>query len=294
MIRSMTGFGKGEAKGKQGSVKIELRSVNHKFLDMTTRLPDGLLIFEDKIREIIGKHIKRGKVNLNLVYEDGVSSAEKIFIDEKLAKTYYKQLMSLKKKIRTNGAIRIDQIIALPGVITYEATKPVPAKIWPSLQIALKEAVKNLSDARMKEGRVIYQDIKKRVKIIEQARDVIKDRSKINVKMYKERLRKSIKDISSNGVKKFDKERLEQEVALYAKNSDVTEEITRISAHVRNIKECLEKNDETGKKLDFICQELNREINTIGSKASDYKISKKVIQIKSEIEKFREQAKNIE
>lgn len=294
MIKSMTGFGKGEISGKYGRIKVEVRSVNHKFFEISAKLPEGLLDFEDRVREMVSKFIRRGKVNLNLVCEDGLESADKIVVDEKLAMVYYRMLTGLKKKIPVEGSVRMDQLITLPGVITYEPKGVTPPKIWPYMEKALIMALENLSRSRLKEGRAIYVDLKKRIRHIEKATGMIKIRSQINVKLYKERLKKSIIELSGTSMKKFDKGRLEQEVALYAKNSDITEEITRILAHVCNLKDVLKKDLEVGKKLDFIAQELNREINTIGSKASDFKISQKVIQIKSEVEKLREQAKNIE
>lgn len=293
MIKSMTGFGKGEARNKFGRIKIEARSVNHKFLEIGVRLPESVLNFEERIRELAGRFVKRGKVNLSLTHEDGIDNADKIVVDEKLAKTYYRILMNLKKNIDLEGSIRLDQIITLPGVITYEPKGIILSRIWPCIEQALKTALKNLDASRLKEGEALYADLKKRMGYIEKALAVIKERSKINVKMYRERLKSSIRQLSNSSTK-FDKGRLEQEVALYAKNSDVTEETTRIAAHVKNLKDTLERDQEVGKKLDFIAQELNREINTIGSKAGDFKISQKVIQIKSEIEKLREQAKNIE
>lgn len=294
MIKSMTGFGKGEARDKFGRVKLEVRTVNHKFLEVSAKLPEGLLDFEDKIRETVTRFVRRGKVNLNLIYEDGFDSADKIVVDEKLAKAYYKMLTGLKRKISLEGSIRLDQLITLPGVITYEPKGILTLKIWPRIERALKEAFENLDKSRLKEGKRLCIDLKKRIWHIQRAISVIKERSKINVKLYKERLRASIKEVSGASMKTFDKGRLEQEVALYAKNSDITEEVIRISAHTENIKDILENDAEVGKKLDFIAQELNREVNTIGSKASDFKISQKVIQIKSEVEKLREQAKNIE
>lgn len=294
MIRSMTGFGKGEAVSKYGRVKVEIRTINHKFLDISAKLPEGLLGFEDKIREDLARFIKRGKVNLNLVYEDGVDSADKIMVDEKLAKTYYRQLTALKNKMALEGSIRLDQIILLPGVITYEPKTALSHDIWPCVQKALANAVKNLDKSRQKEGRAIYADLKRRVRSIEKATGVIKERSEASVKLYRERLANRIKEISNGAATVLDKGRLEQEVALYAKNSDVTEEIIRILSHVQNLHDSLQTNVEIGKELDFIAQELSREINTIGAKASDFKISKNVIRLKGEVEKIREQAKNIE
>lgn len=294
MIRSMTGFGKGEASGKSVKMKVEIRTINHKFLDISAKLPEGLLAFEDKIRETVGRSVKRGKVNLNLMYEDGLEASDKIVVDEKLALAYYRQLLMLKKKMPVEGTLRLDQIISLPGVITYEPKGVLPQAIWQSIQRALDNAFKSLDASRLKEGKAIYNDLIKRIRDIKKATRVIKERSMINVRLYKDRFAKRVKEISNGTVAALDRGRLEQEVALYAKNSDVTEEITRISAHVKNLEDTLEKDVEIGKKVDFIAQELNREINTIGSKASDFKISSKVIQIKSEIEKLREQSKNIE
>lgn len=294
MIKSMTGFGKGEAKGRYGKVKTEVRTVNHKFLEISTKLPEGFLDFEDRIRQLIARFVKRGKVNLSVVYENSLESADKIGVDEKLAAAYYRMLLRLKKKLKLEGSVRLDQLIALPGVITYEPKTALPSAVWPVLERALKEAFENLDESRLKEGGHLYADLEKRIINIERATNLIKERSKINVRLYKKRLKDSIKEMSANSLRSFDKNRLEQEVALYAKNSDVTEEIIRILAHVKNLKDILERDSEVGKKIDFIAQELNREINTIGSKASDFKISQKVIQIKSEVEKLREQAKNIE
>ncbi|MCX5716465.1 MAG: YicC family protein [Candidatus Omnitrophica bacterium] len=294
MIKSMTGFGKGEAKGRSGTVKAEIRAINHKFLEIGIKLPEGIASLEDKIRELAQGYVCRGKVNINIAYEDGLGAADKISVDEKLAKAYYRQLNGLKKKIKLEGSIRLDQLIALPGVITYEPKKAAAHDAWPAAQAALRKAFRSLDSSRLKEGRALQADLKKRIKNIEGAIKVIGGREKINTDLYRERLKKSIKELSKGVVKDFDKGRLEQEVAMYAKNSDITEEITRLSAHMKNLRETVEKDAEAGKKLDFIAQELNREANTVGSKVSDFKISKKVIQIKSEIEKLREQAKNIE
>ncbi len=294
MIKSMTGFGKGEAKSKYGVIKAEVRSVNHKFLEFSVKLPEVIAVFEDKIREMAAGSIKRGKVNLSLIYEDGVASADKIVVDEEVAKAYYKQISHLKKKINVEGSIRLDQIITLPGVIKYEPKETAPSKIWQWVEGALTETFKKLDEARKQEGRAIDADLKKRIRTIGAATKVINERAQINIKAYRERLKKSISDISKEAAPGFDKGRMEQEVALYAKNSDVTEEITRICAHLKNLRDTIDKDAEAGKKIDFIAQELHREINTVGSKSGDFKISQKVILIKSEIDKLREQAKNIE
>ncbi|MFH1848321.1 MAG: YicC/YloC family endoribonuclease [Candidatus Omnitrophota bacterium] len=293
MIKSMTGFGKGETTSPFGAVKAEIRTINHKFLDAFIKLPEGLSVFEEKVRTLVQRRVKRGKANLNITVDETSGASIKIVIDEKLAKSYHKQLLLLKKELGLEGGIKIEQIMALPGLIKHEAKGIDPQKAWPYVEKAINSACGSLDRSRLKEGAVIYKDLKKRTGSIKKAVAVIDNRSSINIQLYKKRLSKTIKKLSGSTMS-FDKNRLEQEVALFAKNCDVTEEITRIRGHLKNVSDTLSQNGEAGKKLDFIAQELHREVNTIGAKASDLKISQKVIQIKSEVEKLREQAKNIE
>ena len=292
MIRSMTGFGTGEAKARNGAITVEIKTVNHKFLDSSLKLPNNIASFEDKINGILQKKIKRGKVYLNLSYEGTLAKGGKVNIDKKAASDYYTALVGLKKHLKLKDEISIKDIVALPGVVNYQVIEAASEEIWPKVKQAVEKAVNALILSREKEGKALYADLANRIKIIDKALRLIESRVTVNINEYRKKFAEKVKDLT-NG-REIDMGRLEVEVAIYAKNSDISEEITRLKNHLSNLKKTLEGGDELGKKLDFIAQEMHREINTIGSKASDFKTSKSVIDVKGEIEKIREQAKNLE
>ncbi len=292
MIRSMTGFGRGSARIDGVTVIIEIKTVNHKFFDATLKLPPGLSMFEDDIKEILQKHINRGKVNLNMVCDGKILKTEKVSINKDVARSYYEDLKGLKKALGLQEAISIKDIVSLPGVLTVDASEKSVSQLRPQVKAALESAVKHLVKDRTKEGNSLYKDLSARSKRIEAMLGIIRSRAHLNIEEYRKRFADRIKDLT--GGNDINMGRLEMEVAIYAKNSDISEEITRLQNHLANFNKTITGSDEVGKKLDFIAQELHREINTIGSKASDFKISKHVIEIKGEIEKIREQAKNLE
>lgn len=292
MIRSMTGFGKAAEGFRNGKITIEIKTVNHKFFEATLKLPNGIAYFEDKIKEALQKRVKRGKVNLNLVLDGAILKEEKIVINKKVAKSYYNDLAALKKSLGLKDEIAIRDIIALPGVLNYKALDEHIAKIWPKIKVVLDKAVDKLISDRGREGSALAAELVKRTKSIETMLAVIKSRAHLNIEEYRRRFAERVKDLTSG--REIDRGRLEMEVAIYAKNCDISEEITRLKNHLVNFNNTISSSGEVGKKIDFIAQELHRETNTIGSKASDFKISKNVIEIKGEIEKIREQAKNIE
>jgi uncharacterized protein (TIGR00255 family) len=292
MIRSMTGFGRGEAAFRNGKVTVEIKTVNHKFFDETLKLPNGITVFEDRIKELLQKSLRRGKVNLNLVYDGKLLKSERITINREAAKRYCGELLKLKKGLGLKDDVAIKDIIALPGVLSYEAMEADLAAIWPTVKKALEKAIGRVVADREKEGRSIYLDLAKRTSHIEKMLSAIKARAHLNIDEYRKRFADRVRDLASG--REMDRGRLEMEVAIFAKNSDISEEITRLANHLVHFSATIAASGEVGKKIDFIAQELHREINTIGSKASDFKISKNVIEIKGEIEKIREQAKNLE
>jgi len=288
----MTGFGKGEIKFPGGQIIVEIKTVNHKFFDASLKLPEAIAPFEDRIKEVLQKKINRGKVNVSIIYENRGPKDEVIVINKKLAKSYYTGIIGLEKVLGLKEPIGLKDLIGLPGVINYAATQESLTVLWPKIEKALLAALSALIVDRQKEGKALHRDFCKRVAAIDRLVAEIKSSSHLSIKEYRERFEKKVRDLASGH--KMDKGRLEMEVAIFAKNIDISEEITRLKNHLVNFKRTLAVNGEAGKKIDFIAQELHREINTIGSKASDFKISKNVIEIKSEIEKIREQAKNIE
>lgn len=292
MIRSMTGFGRGAAKIDGGKVTVEIKTVNHKFFDATLKLPSSLFLFEDDIKEILQREIKRGKVNFGMICDGRLAGAEHVTIDKEIAGRYYNELKGLKKHLGLQEAISIKDIVSLPGVVKNDVAEACVSQYWPQVKSAVGLAIKRLVKDRAKEGRSLYRDLASRSKRIASLLSVIRSRAHLNIEEYRRRFAERIKDLT--GGNDVNIGRLEMEVAIFAKNSDISEEITRLQNHLVNFNKTIAASDEIGKKLDFIAQELHREINTIGSKASDFKISKCVIEIKGEIEKIREQAKNLE
>lgn len=293
MIKSMTGFGKGECKYKGGQIIAEIKTVNHKFFDISLKLPEAILPFEDRIKELLQKKINRGKVNVNIFYDNAAAKEEVVTINKKLARTYYSGLIGLKKHLGLkDSSVDIRELITLPGVINYEATQEGLATLWPKVETALMAARSALIVDREKEGAATYRDLRSRTEKIAKMLSEIKARAHLNIKEYRKLFADRVKDLA--GGRQIDKGRLEMEVAIFAKNSDISEELMRLKNHLVNFKKTIAGSGEVGKKIDFIAQELHREINTIGSKSNDFKISKNVIEIKGEIEKIREQAKNVE
>ena len=292
MIKSMTGFGKATVKTKGHAFVSELRTLNHKFLEITPKLPNSLGVFEDRVKALVKNKIRRGKIYLNLTHDTSHEVNTDILIDEKLARTYCNKLRSLKKRLNVEGAPSLADIISFPGVINSKLTEKNVTKLWPSVKEVIGEALEMLVEDREREGSFLFADLTSRVKKIKKIILSIKRNATHNVRNYKKRLQDRIKELS--GGYAIDKGRLEVEVALFAKNSDITEELTRLDNHLHNFTKTIRKPGEVGKKLDFIAQELHREINTIGSKSSGFNISKGAIEIKTEIEKIREQLKNIE
>jgi uncharacterized protein (TIGR00255 family) len=292
MVKSMTGFGRGQEKFRNGKITVEIKTVNHKFFDETLKLPNGISACEDRIKEVLQKRIRRGKINLSLVYDGKLFKNERITIDKKAAKSYCDEIRRLAENLGLSGDVAVKDIIALPGVLSYDAIEGDLSEIWPRIKKALELAIDHVISDREKEGRAIYVDLTKRTKHIEKMLAVIKARAHLNIEEYRKRFADRIKDLT--GGRDVDRGRLEMEVAIFAKNSDISEEITRLANHIVHFNKTIGGSSEVGKKIDFIAQELHREINTIGSKASDFKISKNVIEIKGEIEKIREQAKNLE
>ncbi len=293
MIRSMTGFGRGETRTPKGKLLIEMRTLNHRFFETSIRLPENFLIFEDRIRAELAKKIKRGKLNLSLTFEGPRNSSPGLVIDAKLARQYKNLLLDLKRSLKLGDDIAVSQIIAFPGVITVDDKAEEEVKLWPKVKETLDRALASLIKMRQEEGRSLAKDMLKRKKAILSDIALIERRLRSALKEYRRQLLNKIRELSSGKIS-LDKGRIELEVALFAKNSDVSEELTRIKAHLESFEGALRREAEVGKKLDFIAQELHREINTIGQKTNDYKITQVAIAIKGEVEKIREQVQNIE
>ncbi|MDD3088653.1 MAG: YicC family protein [Candidatus Omnitrophica bacterium] len=294
MIRSMTGFGKASVKSPYGTITVELKTLNNKSLSISYSTTEGMFLLEEDIKEVMEKKIYRGKVYAKVTRENPPKGdrSSRVEVNKAAAKEYAEKIRRMQKALGLKGEITISDIISLPGVIEVTADRK-EEKYWPFIKKALEKALDNLMEYRVSEGKRLAKDFKKRLSGMTKALKEIKKYEKQSVEAYREKLLKSIKEISDNN--ETDKGRIEQEVAIFARNCDIAEEVTRLGSHVEAYVETIDKaNHDVGKKLDFVAQEMHREANTIGSKANDVRISNAVIEIKSEIDRMREQIKNIE
>jgi len=275
MLESMTGFASHETKTKDlDKICVELRSTNHKFLDIVLHASESLLSLEDGIKKEIASRIKRGRVtcNINIL---GFEAAQ-VSMNKKLIRNYLAQLTDIRKTFKIKNDIELDTLIRLPGVLSVTERNISPEKIWPRLKVAVKSALDSLVRMRQKEGHALFVYLKKRIGYLNGLLQDVQVRFKKVVRQKSARIS------------------LEEERVSFLKDSDISEEVERLSFHLRNFTNKLSQKGPVGKELDFITQEMQREANTIGAKSCDAAVSTCVVQIKSEIEKLREQIQNVE
>lgn len=293
MAISMTGFGRGEYKNDNYHFIVECRTINHKYVDINVRLPRKISFLEDKIRNIVKDYVKRGRVDLYIKLDLIGSEDVNLKFDEKLASQYVNILNNIKSAFDLNDDITVMNIAKFPDIIKCEEKEEDADLLWKMLKLALAESLKNLKEMRCEEGIKLSNDIDTRCGLL---KDYIEDVEKYSynvVNEYKEKLNSRIAEILENP-SLVDENRLAQEVAIYADKCSITEEIVRFKSHITQLKKAIHKDESIGRKIDFLIQEMNRETNTIGSKSSDLNITNLVVEIKSELEKIREQIQNIE
>ncbi len=282
MIQSMTGFGSAEG----ASFKVEIRSLNHRFLDVSLRIPQNFTRHELPLRSMVRERFSRGKFDIYVSTTSGKGSAIKVNMD--LAKSIYNSLRSLKEELSLRGEICIETIASFKEVIITEETDQDIGSLFE----AFKEALDKVEEMRKREGAAIARDAFARLDLLEDLRGRIaslsRDAADSSRERYKERLHALFGELA------FDENRVLQEAALLAEKSDISEEITRLSSHIGQLKKILSDGDTIGRKVEFLLQELNREVNTIASKADDYRMSSLAVEMKAELEKIREQAQNIQ
>lgn len=292
MIASMTGYGRGEATADGVTVAVELRSVNSRFLEVTTRLPRSLSLRENEIKELIRKKISRGKITMVVAVDRDSNGALPLKINVSAAKTYYKLLNQLKKSVKLNEKIKLEHLLRFSEVIEQEEIESTDELEWNVLQQALDQASDSLSAMRKNEGGELEKDFRSRIGVLEERLGVIERLSKEQVPKERTRLRERITQLIENET--VNEERLEVELALLADRLDVTEECVRFRSHNKFFLDALKQDEAAGRKLNFLIQEMNREANTIGSKSSAAEIAHLVVGIKEELERIREQLQNIE
>ena len=293
MAKSMTGFGMGEYKDDKNNISVECKTINHKYLDVNPRLPRKVSFLEDRLRQLVKDYISRGRVDMFIKFDTVSSSGAKLVYDEDLAKQYFEILKRIKDGFDLKQEINPVEISKFPEIVSVTEAEDDEEILWNALREASEKALMSLSNMRKEEGTKLEKDIIERSNLLEKYIDDVERFSDTVVEDYRSRLNQRIGEILENPAL-VDEARLAQEVAIYADKSSITEEIVRFRSHINKLRNTIVNDDSIGRKLDFLIQEMNREVNTIGSKSSAIDITNLVIQIKAELEKIREQVQNIE
>ena len=292
-MHSMTGYGRGECVKDGFKFTVELNSVNRKQNDVSINLPKELVELEPRIRDAINAQLSRGRINVVVAYHRGTAKAEEqIELDVALAKAYYRAIQKLQKQINLNGSLTLDTILRAPGVLKLAESMVDADAMWSGVEAALRKALVQMVKMREREGKFLAADLARRLATIATGVELIRKVAPEAVKRYREQLHARVKEAGLNVP--LDDERLVKEVVIFADRCDITEELTRLASHLSQFREQLQAGEPVGRTLDFLAQEMNREINTVGSKANAAEVSQQVVKMKAELEKIREQVQNIE
>jgi len=288
----MTGFGRGEGETRLGKILVESRSVNHRYNDINIRLPKRLIPFEGRIKEIIRSRVSRGRIDVSVKLDALDGEKIQLQIDSNLAEQYFKALVTLKERFQIEGEITLELLAGAKDLISVKEEYGDVEPYWSEIEPILKQSLEEMDKMKRLEGNVLAKDIENRLERVNQQLEEIKLQYPASLKAYQNRLRERLQSLL-DGVE-IDPLRLQQEIAIIAERTDITEEIVRAMSHLDQFSFFLKAKEPVGRKMDFLVQEIHREVNTVSSKANDAEISQKVVEIKSELEKIREQVQNIE
>jgi len=292
MVRSMTGYGMGQKVTSLGEVTAEARSINHRYLDINLRLPKRLSPFENRVKEMVKNHFSRGRFDISVELDTGGKDQFKLEPNIEVAQMYVHALETLKSELNLKGDVTIDLVSRAKDILTVKEEEEDGDSLWEEVSGVLLRCLEALKSMRKSEGKNLALDLKERLERIAHLSGEVKRRSPSVVEGYRKRLLERVSEMT--GGLEVDPSRLHQEVAYLAERSDTTEEVVRIESHLRQFGQMLELDEPLGRKMDFLLQEINREVNTVSAKANDVVISQKVVEIKAELEKMREQVQNIE
>ena len=292
MIRSMTGFGRRQAPWQDGSVTVEMRSVNHRFLEIACRLPKSLSHLEDTFKKGLQQRCIRGRIDMTVTVQTGKGRVGSVNLDQSLAKQYHHALCTLKKSLKLSGSIDLTLIAGLRDVVSISDQPTEDPKLTKVVQQLMTKALTDLAEMRTREGKALAEDMRARIQTIRRHKGDIAARSPLLAQESFDKMKVRVQKLLGSDVP--DLPRLYQELAVYADRGDITEEIVRLDSHMIQFEQTLNRADSAGKTLDFLLQEIGREINTIGSKANDAEVAGHVVQMKAELERIREQVQNVE
>lgn len=294
MIKSMTGFGRSEYADGKRNIIVEIKSVNHRYSDISVKMPRRYSFAEDKVKQAVKERIKRGKVDVSIIVENITENDINIKLNEPIARQYFENLTLLNQEFNLGGEISLRLLATMPDVMKAIPDVDDEEEITKAILVPVSEAAINLEKMRAVEGEKLAEDLLSRGETIKEILDKIEERAPGVVVDYAAKLRERIAELLA-GSATVPEERIVTEAAIFADKCAIDEEITRLNSHLIQLKKIVDSpNDAEGKKLDFLVQEMNREANTIGSKANDITITNYMLEIKSEIEKIREQVQNVE
>ena len=290
----MTGYGRGECSQNGFKITVELSSVNRKQGEISVALPREMEMLEAQIRDIINQYVSRGRLTARVsLHAGGSNLSARMHLNVPLAKAYARELTRLAEQLKLPGPVTLDQLARAPGVFQTDEQIVEEKDFWPAVKRALKGALTMLVKMRQREGQHLAKDLGKRISLMRKASLRIQKQAPDVARRYRQQLLDRIKEAGLQAPGEDD-DRLLKEVVYYADRSDISEELTRLTSHFKQFDDCVRSAEPVGRTLDFLAQEMNREVNTIGSKANDSVISREVVTLKAELEKFREQAQNVE
>jgi uncharacterized protein (TIGR00255 family) len=291
MVFSMTGFGRARAQSQSCSVNVEIKTVNHRFSEYNIRMPRQLLKIEDKIKKALNEHIGRGRIEVFISLEGQGVTSRKLQVDWNLIQEYFQFIKEAQNKYGIEGSITLEDLLGRSDLVHIEESETDNAELDQLVLAAVEEAVIQLKQMRLAEGLELKRDLLDIIAEIQNHLADLQTYAPSVVQLYKDRLTKRMQEFANGQV---DETRLVTEVAIFSEKADINEEITRLKSHIGQFVQTLNELDPIGRKLDFLIQEMNRETNTIGSKANDANIARIVVEIKSLLEKVKEQVQNIE
>ena len=292
MISSMTGYGKGEASSESLSVNIELRSVNHRYADISVKAPRFLVPFENELRKLIGKSLKRGKIDLFIQTDFAGQLGQQPVLNKPLADAYMQVFSDLSRHCSLSGDVSLNLIASQKDVVSVQEQLPDDEEAIRLIREAVQAGLEKIVSMRQAEGEAMQLDMSTRLNSLKEYLAMVEQRAPVVVKEWQQKLLDRLTRLPDDV--SFDPQRVAQEVTVFADRCDITEEVTRFRCHIDQFELLFKSDEPVGRKMDFLSQELNREANTMGSKANDAELARTVVEIKAELEKIREQVQNIE
>ena len=292
MLKSMTGFGREEGETTLGKVGVEIRSINHRYCDINLKLPRRFNPLEARIKEMIRAEVARGRVDVAVKLDAKGEGKIQFDVDLSLAEQYYKALHVLKEKFQLQGEITLEHLAGAKDLITAKEEVEDVEAYWPEIVAVLKQSLRDMDQMKRNEGISLGKDLGQRLDRISQLLGDVRDKLPLTLKTYQERFKERLRTLLDGT--EMDPVRFQQEIASWVERTDITEELVRAESHLTQFRGLLVSEEPVGRKMDFLLQEIHREVNTISSKVNDAEFSQKAVEIKSELEKIREQVQNIE